>query len=62
VGFATVLNYVGGSYIFIRKEFELNLLLERFLWQVASNPLRDIHLSGHEGALPLIEQDGYELD
>ena len=62
VGFATVLNYVGGSYIFIRKEFELNLLLERFLWQVASNPLRDINLSGHEGALLLIEQDGYELD
>jgi len=53
VGFATMLNYVGGSYIFIRKEFELRLLLKVFLQQVARSDLRDVNWQ---------EEDGYEVD
>ena len=52
VGFATMLNYVGGSYIFIRRrEFELRFMILREVWKVKYNLVdENLDEEGHEGA------------
>jgi len=45
VGFATMLNYVGGSYIFIRQtEFTLRLTLSMVMQEVRMSPFKDENL------------------
>jgi len=46
VGFATMLNYVGGSCIFIHREFELRRELKRVLWRIATSDMTDVKLDG----------------
>jgi len=60
VGFATMLNYVGGSYIFIRqREFAIHLMITRAVAMVKQQgPLdEDLDEEGHEGGSALEEVD-----